>query len=142
MSSTDHFRSLSFFSFHIHPLQTTMLPLIIGGLAFIISSSAQVFFRLDTSSSRSCESLKNTCNATTADFNNFYNSTACVLFTVCKSSVFCLDETLNLVGAPKSQPRMMESVSFPILFPFLDCFLWVFFLKAFLGVTCITMRYQ
>ena len=112
-----------------------MLPLIIGGPAFIISSSTQVFFGLNTSSSRSCELLKNTCNATTADFNNFYNSTACVLFTVCKSSVFCLDKTLNLVGAPKSQPRMTESVSFPILFPFLDCFLWVFFLKAFLGVT-------
>ena len=98
-----------------------MLPLIIGGLAFITSSTAQVFFGLDASSSRSCESLKNTCNAATVDFVNFYNSTACVLLTVCESSVFRPDETLNLVGAPKSQPRMTESVSFPILSPFLDC---------------------
>ncbi|EDR08942.1 uncharacterized protein LACBIDRAFT_294094 [Laccaria bicolor S238N-H82] len=85
-----------------------MLPLIIlGGLAII--ASAQVPFGLDPSSSRSCQSLRNSCNAATVDFNNFYNSTACVLLTVCESSVFRPDETLNSVGAPKSQPRMTES---------------------------------
>jgi len=118
----------SFFSFHVTPRQTTMLPLIIGGLALIASSSAQVPFGLDASSSRSCESLKHTCNAATVDFNNFYNSTACVLLTICESSVSRPDQTLNSVGAPKRQPRMTESVRFSIFFlSFLICSLWGFF---------------
>ena len=119
----------SFFSFLVTPRQTTMLTLIIGGLAFITSSSAQVPFGLDPSSSRSCESLKNTCNAATVDFNNFYNSTACVLLTVCESAVFRPDETLNSVGAPKSQPHMTESVS-SLIFFFLACS-YVSFLEGF-----------
>jgi hypothetical protein len=47
--------------------------------------------------------------------------------------VFRPDETLNSVGAPKSQPRMTESVSFSIFFLLFSTY--CFFFKAFLAMT-------
>ncbi|KAG1834987.1 hypothetical protein DFJ58DRAFT_719306 [Suillus subalutaceus] len=65
---------------------------------------------LHGSSSTSCLSLRNSCNATTVDLSNFYNYTSCFLLTACSSGIENPAEVLDASKAPVTQPRLTESV--------------------------------
>ncbi|KIJ60936.1 hypothetical protein HYDPIDRAFT_116633 [Hydnomerulius pinastri MD-312] len=64
---------------------------------------------VDGSSSISCLSLRNSCNATTVDLNNFYNYTSCIMLTTCMQGVENPPQVLSERGAPATQPRLTQT---------------------------------
>ncbi|KII91141.1 hypothetical protein PLICRDRAFT_104721 [Plicaturopsis crispa FD-325 SS-3] len=63
----------------------------------------------DAAASRSCLSLRGSCNAAAADLSNYYNSTACILLTACTYPVEDPANVLVENDAPANQPRLTES---------------------------------
>ena len=64
----------------------------------------------DNSTSASCLSLQNSCNANTVDLSNFYNYVPCIMLTTCMQGVENPAQVLQASGAPANQPRLMEEV--------------------------------
>jgi len=64
----------------------------------------------DGPSSISCQSLTNSCNATTVDLSNFYSYTSCILLTTCLQGIETPAQVLAVNLAPATQPRLTESV--------------------------------
>ncbi|KAH7919564.1 hypothetical protein BV22DRAFT_1183768 [Leucogyrophana mollusca] len=82
-------------------------------LAFALSTAAlyasQIPPPIDGSSSASCMSLNNSCNAKTVDLTNFYNYTSCVLLTTCFQGGENPAQVLAQSGAPATQPRLTQT---------------------------------
>lgn len=79
------------------------------GLSTALPSSL-VARQSDGPTSTSCLSLRNSCNATTVDFNKFYNYTSCFLLTACLQGAANPAQVLAESQAPATQPRLSESV--------------------------------
>ncbi|OAX40705.1 hypothetical protein K503DRAFT_842437 [Rhizopogon vinicolor AM-OR11-026] len=85
------------------------------GLTTALPSSLvakQVSPPVDGPSSTSCLSLRNSCNATTVDLNNFYNYTSCFLLTACLQGAATPVQVLSESQAPATQLRLTESAFF------------------------------
>ncbi|KAH7881860.1 hypothetical protein F5I97DRAFT_471926 [Phlebopus sp. FC_14] len=63
---------------------------------------------LDGPSSVSCLSLRNSCNATTVDLNNFYSYPSCIMLTTCNAGSSTPYNTLIDNNAPTTQARLTE----------------------------------
>ncbi|KAG2745814.1 hypothetical protein P692DRAFT_20808651 [Suillus brevipes Sb2] len=82
----------------------------LGLIGLVAALPSPLFARQDGPTSISCLSLRNSCNATTVDLNNFYNYTSCFLLTACSSNVENPAQVLIASQAPAIQPRLTESV--------------------------------
>ncbi|KAG1731380.1 hypothetical protein EDB19DRAFT_1912504 [Suillus lakei] len=84
--------------------------LFLGLIGLVAALPSSLVARQDGPTSVSCLSLRNSCNATTVDLNNFYNYTSCFLLTACSSGAENPAQVLTASQAPATQPRLTESV--------------------------------
>ncbi|KIK45403.1 hypothetical protein CY34DRAFT_780520 [Suillus luteus UH-Slu-Lm8-n1] len=82
----------------------------LGLIGLVTALSSSLVTMQDGPISTSCLSLRNSCNATTVDLNNFYNYASCFLLTACSSGVENPAQVLIASQAPATQPRLTESV--------------------------------
>jgi hypothetical protein len=91
-------------------MNTLVSVLYLGLIGFVTALPPSLIAGYDGTISVSCLSLRNSCNATTVDLNNFYNYTSCFLLTACSSGIEHPAGVLNASHAPLTQPRLTESV--------------------------------